>query len=217
MQMQYLGSWFSGGLGSSRLMVGLDELGGFFQHKLLYNPTSTTVKMDFPQLQVSRKSLWLDLLSNMTQCRSKRAASKAEKGGRHNNSPQRRDESIPASSMTAESSAHLAEVRGCILQCWGQVTSHTHHSFILQKQQHSAPYCSVTKQSMVYLTSAASRLRFQDLQLPLCFVVPASSLKPSLQLRNQLPKRVPRLFPELLQTELFKQAQVIARCQWHSP
>lgn len=76
-----LNSWFSGGLGNSRLMVGLDELGGFFQHKWLYNTTAATLKMYFPQLQLTREALWLGLLSNTTQWMSKRSASKAEIGG----------------------------------------------------------------------------------------------------------------------------------------
>jgi len=32
-----LGTWFSGGFGSVRLMVGLDDLTGLFQHKLFYD------------------------------------------------------------------------------------------------------------------------------------------------------------------------------------
>jgi len=36
-QMWYLGIWFSGGLGSVRLMVGLNDLKGPFQSKWFYN------------------------------------------------------------------------------------------------------------------------------------------------------------------------------------
>lgn len=43
--------------------------------------------MDCPQLQVIRKALWLDLLSNMTQCWSQRTASKAEIGGQAQKQP----------------------------------------------------------------------------------------------------------------------------------
>jgi len=35
--MWYLGTWFSGGLGSVSLMLGLDDLKGFFQPKLFYD------------------------------------------------------------------------------------------------------------------------------------------------------------------------------------
>jgi len=34
----YLGTWFSGGLGSVRFTVGLDDLTGLFQPKWLYDP-----------------------------------------------------------------------------------------------------------------------------------------------------------------------------------
>ena len=35
--MWCLGTWFSGGLGSARLTVGLDDLKGLFQPKLFYD------------------------------------------------------------------------------------------------------------------------------------------------------------------------------------
>ena len=35
--MWHLGTWFSGGLGSARVMVGLDDLKGLFQPKRFYD------------------------------------------------------------------------------------------------------------------------------------------------------------------------------------
>ena len=36
-QMWHLGMWFSGGLGSVRVMVGLNDIKGLFQPKLFYD------------------------------------------------------------------------------------------------------------------------------------------------------------------------------------
>jgi len=45
--MWHLGTWFSGGLGSVRFMVGLNDLKGFFQPKRFYTNSVGHVPANF--------------------------------------------------------------------------------------------------------------------------------------------------------------------------
>ena len=50
--MWRLGTWFRGGLGSVRLMVGLDDLKGLFQPKRFYESMISCLGLSFTGVQV---------------------------------------------------------------------------------------------------------------------------------------------------------------------